>query len=241
MERALVTAGVLILPTLLLIIGFRLNGRKVELSPLLWAGFACLVYFLLLRSRSVIPTPVFMAELTLNWIGKALSLVATIMMLYLLPKVDFRAAGLTWKQNRGSLRPVIATGAVFLFSTAAAVMFFAPTPDFSLENLLFQATLPGFDEELFMRGLLLLLFHQAFGKGLNVLGADTGWGFWLAVAIFGLSHGITVQSGELVVNIPAILAAGLIGFILTWMRERTGSLVVPIVFHNSWNVTLALV
>lgn len=241
MDRALVTTGTVILPTLLLIIVFRLKGRRVELPPLLWAGCACLVYFLLLRSRSVIPVPAFMEELTLNWVGKTLSLVATITMLYLFPKVSFRAAGLTWMQNKGSLRPVIAMGAVLLFSTAVAVMLIAPSPDSSLENILFQATLPGLDEELFMRGLLLLLFHQAFGKGLNILGAETGWGFWLAVAIFGLIHGITIQSGELAVNIWAIMATGLIGFILTWMRERTGSLVVPIVFHNSWNITLALV
>ncbi len=241
MERAFVTAGVVVLPTLLLIVGFRLNGRKVELPPLLWAGFACLVYFLLLRSRSVIPVPAFMGELTLNWVGKALSLMATLMMLYLLPKASFQAAGLTWVQNKGSLRPVIAMGAVVLISTAIAVTLIAPTPESSLENLLFQATLPGLDEELFMRGLLLLLFHQAFGKDLKIFGADTGWGFWLAVAIFGLIHGITVQNGELAVNIWAIMATGLIGFVLTWMRERTGSLIVPIVFHNSWNVTLALV
>ncbi len=29
-----------------------------------------------------------------------------------------------------------------------------------------------------------------------------------------------------------ILGTGFLGFILTWMRERTGSLAVPVVFHN---------
>jgi len=241
MEKALVTAGVIIVPTILLVIGFRLYGRKVELAPLLWAGFVCLVYFLLLRSRGVIPNPIFMDELTSSWFGKTLSLAGTISMLYFLPRVDFRAAGLTWKQNKGSLSPVIRTGGLILLFTTGGAMLVASTPNTSLENLLFQATMPGLDEELFMRGLLLLLFHQAFGKGLNVWGADTGWGFWLAVAIFGLLHGVTIQSGELAVNLWAILSTGFLGFVLTWMRERTGSLVIPILFHNISNVAQAFV
>jgi membrane protease YdiL (CAAX protease family) len=66
-------------------------------------------------------------------------------------------------------------------------------------------------------------------------------GFWLTVAIFGLVHGVTVQSGELAVNLWAIVGTGFMGFVLTWMRERTGSLVVPILFHNISNVFQAFV
>ena len=62
MEKALVTAGIFVVPTILWILGFRLSGRKVEWVPLLWAGFACLVYVLLLRSRSMIPVPGLQGE-----------------------------------------------------------------------------------------------------------------------------------------------------------------------------------
>jgi len=241
MEKALVTAAVIVVPTILMAIGFRLYGRKVELAPLFWAGIAFLVYFLLLRSRDVVPNPVFMDELTLNWFGKILSIAGTIAMLYFLPRVGFRAAGLTWKQNKRSLRPVLQTGGLVLLFTTGGAFLVASSPNTSLENLLWQATMPGLDEELFMRGLVLLLFHQAFGKGLNVMGADTGWGFWLAVAIFGLIHGVTVQGGELAVNLWAIVGTGFMGFVLTWMRERTGSLVIPIVFHNISNVAQAFI
>ncbi|MEE8258267.1 MAG: CPBP family intramembrane glutamic endopeptidase [Sphingomonadales bacterium] len=242
MEKALVSAAVIVIPTILLVIGFRLSGRKVEWRPLLWAGFATLVYFLLLRSRGVIPEPGFMAGLELNFFGKALSIAGTLAMLAFLPRVSFGAAGFTWKQNKGWLRPVIITGAmVLLFTTGGAFLAPASSVNTSLEWLSFQATLPGIDEELFFRGLLLLLFHQAFGKGLRIWGADTGWGFWLVVAIFGLLHGVTVTGGELAVNAWVILGTGFLGFILTWMRERTGSLAVPVLFHNISNVAQAFV
>jgi len=162
-------------------------------------------------------------------------------MLYFLPSVSYRSAGVIWAQNKGSLKPVIITGGIVLLVTTGSAMLVATTPNIALENLLFQATMPGLDEELFMRGLVLLLFHQAFGKGLVVWGAQTGWGLWLAVTIFSLLHGITLQSGELAVNLWAILGTGFMGFVLTWMREITGSLVAPILFHNVSNIARALV
>ncbi len=241
MGKALVTAAIFVVPTILLVIAFRLTDRKVEWPPLLWAGFAYLVYFLLLRSEGVIPTPQFMEALTLNWSGKTMTFAATLLMLYFLPGVSLRAAGVTWTQNKGSLHPVIRNGGIILLVTTAGATLVASTPNTSLENLLFQATMPGLDEELFMRGLLLLLFHQAFGKGLNIWGAKTGWGFWLTVVIFGLLHGATVQDGEFAVNLWTIFGIGFMGFILAWMREHTGSLVAPILFHNITNVAQAFV
>ena len=241
MEKALLTAAVLAIPTLVLVIGFKLMRRKVEWAPLLWAAFACLVYFLLLRSRGEIPNPAFLDELDRNWFGKTLSIAGTLVMLYFLPRVGFRDAGLISKQNEGSLGPVIQTGGgVILFMTFASFVI-AYSPNASIENLLWQATMPGIDEELFFRGLLLLLLHQAFGKGLNIWGAETGWGFWLVTVTFGLLHGVTIDAGDIDVDITVTLGTGFMGFILTWMRERTGSLVVPVLFHNVSNVAQAFV
>ena len=180
-----------------------------------------------------------MDELGLNWFGKTLSIAGTIAILYFLPRVGFRAAGLTWKQNQDSLGPVIRTGGLTVIFATAGAYFAASSPDTSLENLLWQATMPGLDEELFFRGLLLLLFHQAFGKGMRIWGAQSGWGFWLVVVMFGLLHGVTADSGEVQISFGAIVATGFTGFVLTWMRERTGSLVVPILFHNVFNVAQA--
>jgi membrane protease YdiL (CAAX protease family) len=240
-EKAFLTAAVLVVPTVFLAIGLRLNGRKVELAPLLWAGLSCLVYFLLLRSRGVIPNPAFMDDLALNWFGKTLSLAGTLVLLYFLPRVGFRAAGLTWKQNKGSPGPVIRTGGLVLVITTSGAFLVSSSPDTTLEHLLWQATIPGLDEELFFRGLLLLLLHQAFGKDLKVWGAETGWGLWLVTAVFGLLHGVTMQNGDLQINFWVIVSTGFIGFVATWMRDRTGSLVAPILFHNSINVAQAFV
>ncbi len=235
MDKALVTTAFVLVPGILLALGFKLAGKKVNWPALAWAGFAILVYFLLLRGGSLIPKPAFMEGLTPNWAGKTLSLAGTLLMLYFLRRVSFKEAGFTWKQNKGSLRPVIITGAMTLFFAVASAIAFAPSPNATFENLLFQATMPGLDEEFFFRGLFLLLLTQAFGRGLKIFGAETGWGFWLVVVIFGLGHGFSFEGGEIAVNYAAIVFTGLIGFVLTWMRERTGSLLVPVLFHNIFN------
>ena len=241
MDKALVAAGIFAIPVLALVAGFVITGRKLRWKPLLWAALAFGVYMVLLRSRGVLPEPGLMETLELNWLGKGLSLLGTCVLLALLPGVGFRAAGLRWEQAPGSLRPVAIVGTATIVGATITAAFASPSPDITVEWLAFQATMPGLDEELFMRGLLLLLFHQAFGRNFTIAGAETGWGLWLTTLLFGLLHGVTVQGDEISVSAAVTVLTGLVGFIAGWMRERTGSLVAPIVFHNAFNVAQSFV
>ncbi len=240
-ERALVTAGIFVVPTLLLVIWFRINNRRVEWRPLLWAGLSFAIYMLALRSTDVLPLPEFLAQWEQNWVGKSLALLATCAILAFLPSVGFREAGVRWAQNAGSLRPVAVTAVMTIVGATITSGLISSSPDLSREWLTFQATMPGLDEELFMRGLLLLLFHQAFGKGMTIWGAETGWGIWLTSVLFGLLHGVGWVDGALQFNVAVIMLTGSIGFIAGWARERTGSLVIPVLFHNAFNVAQAFV
>ena len=61
------------------------------------------------------------------------------------------------------------------------------------------------------------------------------------MVVFGLLHGVTAEGDEIQINLWAIISTGYVGFVLTWMRERTGSLLIPILFHNLFNVAMAFV
>ena len=242
MENVVLLGGIFVVPTLFLAIGLKLSGRVVHWIPLLWAGLAFVLYVALLKSRALLPVPALLQDLPLIWFGKLLSLAGTIVMIYFIPRVSYRDIGLTWSQREGSLPLVAIAGAITTICAVGTSWLFTYNPNTALENILFQAILPGIDEELFFRGLLLLLLHQAFEKDLKIFGAHTGWGFWIVVAVFGLLHGVGLKDdGAISINIGAIISTGFTGFMLTWMRERTGSLVVPIVFHNTFNVAMAFV
>ena len=131
-------------------------------------------------------------------------------MLKFVPRLSFAEAGFRWNQNPGSVQVVLITGAITLIILLVTAQFVSSSPDKSLENLLFQASMPGLDEEIFFRGLLLLLFSQAFGRELTVFGAKTGWGFWLVVLLFGLLHGITLQQGSLSIQFAVIFGSILV-------------------------------
>jgi membrane protease YdiL (CAAX protease family) len=240
-ETALLTGATFAVPTAMVAAWLRLTGRTVRWGPLLWAGVSFAIYIVALRSRSVLPRPGLIAGLELNWVGKSLSLLSTCAILRLLPSVSFREAGVTWDQAAGSLRPAIAVSVITILSATVASAMISSSPNLSWEWLLFQATMPGLDEELFLRGLMLLLFHQAFGKNMSMAGAETGWGLWLTTVLFGLLHGVAWADGSLQINIAAIVFTGFVGLVAGWIRERTGSLVVPVLFHNVFNVTQAFV
>lgn len=176
MIAAAVLASIFLLPTLIAVISLKLTRRPVVTRPLLLAGFAFLIYVLLLKSRTIIPVPVFLEDVPLIWFSKVLSLAGTAALIYLLPGITFRDVGLTSTQNSGSIPPVTITAIISLFFGVGTAFLLGKSPDTALGNLLFQATMPGLDEELFMRGLFPLLLHRGLGKGSRIFGAETGLG-----------------------------------------------------------------
>ncbi len=96
--------------------------------------------------------------------------------------------------------------------------------------------MPGLQEEPSFRGLMLLLLNQAFrDKPLTLLGAPIGWGAVASSVYFGLGHGLGWADGHIAFDALSIAVTGGIGFVLLLIRERTGSLVLPILAHNLAN------
>jgi len=82
-------------------------------------------------------------------------------------------------------------------------------------------------EEIIFRGYFFDVFKRSFGPGASI---------FLTTALFALAHG--PQSGFDPMNLGVIFAIGLFFGI---MRERTGSLVAPIVLHGLYNLVYVVV
>lgn len=95
-----------------------------------------------------------------NWQGKLLALCATLAIASL-PAFGWRRAGFTLFQEPGSLRAAMPVAALYCaFFIAIALAF--PGGPADVETAAFQLTMPGIEEELFYRGILLLALDQAF-------------------------------------------------------------------------------
>jgi membrane protease YdiL (CAAX protease family) len=193
-------------------------------------GLVALNNLLLSRGYGVIPDFVGGER---NWIGKGLALAGTLVVASL-PFFGWRRSGLTLAQRAGSLRSAIPVAMVYCgFFLAIALAFPSDPP--TGEETAFQLTMPGLEEELFYRGVLLLALDQAFRGRVRFLGVDWGWGAVLNCFAFGLAHALGYSDGGFSFD-PLIMALTAVpSFIAVWLRYRTGSVLLPVLLHNFGN------
>ncbi len=168
-----------------------------------------------------------------NWQGKLLALAATLA-IAALPMFGWRRVGLTLAQEPGSLRAALPVLLLYCsFFVAIALAF--PGEPATGEDIAFQLTMPGLEEEAFYRGLLLFALYKAFAGRLRFLGVEWGWGAILSCLLFGLTHAFGFSDGQFSFDPLTMALTALPAFIGVWLRLRTGSLLLPILLHNFGN------
>ena len=168
-----------------------------------------------------------------NWTGKVLALAITLAVAAH-PAFGWKRSGLTLKQNDGSLASALIVAVLLI----AVFIYFALASNnggATRETMAFQLTMPGLEEEPFYRGILLLALNEAFRGRFRALGIEWGWGALLSSALFGMAHGFGYDDGAFAFDLMTFLLTGVPSLILVWMRERTGSLLLPILLHNFGN------
>jgi len=174
-----------------------------------------------------------------NWMGKVIGIVLTLGMYFLLPRSLRAETGIFALPRTSDWRSTIAVSAGLLVVFWTIAYPFRDGKPVTTEMLLFQATMPGLDEETMYRGVLLALLVGALGKPFSVAGVRIGWGALPVVAFFGLVHGLTESwSSD---AIAPILAATFMGAGLLWLKERTSSIWVAVVVHNLANIGSVMV
>lgn len=164
-----------------------------------------------------------------NWEGKLLALAASLVVAGVM---GWRRCGVTWRQ--ADLKaPLIVAGLYALLFVGLALAF--PNEPASAETMAFQLTMPGLEEELFYRGVLLLVLDRAIAGRVRFLGVDWGWGAVLSCVLFGLVHAFGISRGQ--VSFEPLYFALTAGpsFIAVWVRLRTGSIFLPVLMHNVGN------
>jgi membrane protease YdiL (CAAX protease family) len=192
------------------------------------AGLVAVNDFLLTRGYGTLPD---LLGGDWNWQGKVLALAAS---LAIAAVFGWRRIGLTLAQEPGSLRAALPVLALYCgFFLALALAF--PSEPATGEDFAFQLTMPGLEEEIFYRGLLLFALDRAFTARLRFLGVDWGWSALLSSALFGLSHAFGFSDGAFGFDALTMALTALPALIAVWLRLRTGSLALPIVMHNFGN------
>ncbi len=168
-----------------------------------------------------------------NWQGKVLALVATLA-IAAAPRFGWRQAGITLQQAPGSLRASLPIAVGYCAFFLAIALVFPDDPPTG-ETIAFQLTMPGLEEELFYRGLLLLALDNAFTARKRLLGVDWGWGAILSCALFGLAHAFRYADGSFSFDPIYMALTAVPSLLAVWLRLRTGSVLIPVLLHNFGN------
>ena len=168
-----------------------------------------------------------------NWQGKIMALAVTLAIASL-PAFGWHRSGLTFAQAKGSLASCVPVALLYALFFVALAHFFPGGPA-SRETVAFQLTMPGFEEEPFYRGILLLALDRAFLGRVRLLGVEWGWGAVLSCALFGLAHAFGYSHGSFSFDPITMALTALPSFIAVWLRLRTGSVLLPILLHNFGN------
>lgn len=224
---------------LLLLVGMMIGLTDRRRFDYRWLIIATLLIAindaLLTRAYGVLPDIVGGAW---NWQGKGFALGATLA-IAALPAFGWRRCGFTLSHEPGSLKAAIPVAALYCaFFIAIALVF--PGSETNAEEIAFQLTMPGLEEELFYRGLLLFALDQAFTGRKRFLGVDWGWGAVLSCCLFGMAHAFGFSNNAFSFDAIVLVLTAVPSFIAVWLRLRTGSVLLPILLHNFGN-SLSLV
>jgi membrane protease YdiL (CAAX protease family) len=217
-------------------------ARKRIFQNLPLVGLCLLVFFLdnlihLLVNNEpglqVIPNGSYRNTVTLVWSAKLYSTLICMALVFLLrPVLPPDSIGFTLRQKSGSFLPCCVAMVIAGCVSASLELRSAQSPlDFTV--LLYMAVMPGLNEELVYRGLLLGLLNKILPQKRLVLGAPVGWGALITAILFGLLHGFWVEADwSLHINWYPVLFSCLTGMLLAWLRERSGSLLFPFLTHG---------
>ena len=197
--------------------------RRSAVGAIAWFAGIAIADDLLLALPSVL-TVIRLPGFDYNWAGKFLSLALGLASVYLLRIVTPSEAGWTSAQRPGSVRPAaIAVGSVLLLEMPLFWLMIDPAVP-TIEDHVFQLTMPGLSEELMYRGVLLALADRAAPPQWRVLGANMGWGAMATAVLFRAVHAVRLNSDWSVsVNWMAGLLPLLGGFVFAWLRAGPGA------------------
>ena len=165
-----------------------------------------------------------------NWDGKIYSIVCGIAMYFLFRKQFCVNNFFTLKQNKAGLKAAIWTAIAIIGLRVLGGAL--RSKEFNLETLLFQLSMPGIDEEIIFRGIILGLTCSSLRGG-----RSAAWNpsIMINTILFGLVHSWSYQDGVLDFNLVSFIGAGLVGYVLTYITLKTRSILLAMLTHNFCN------
>lgn len=170
-----------------------------------------------------------------NWDGKIYGIVCGVAMYFLFRRQFADNNFFTLRQDKAGLKSALKVViAIMCISLLGGIV---NDNEFNPETLLFQISMPGIDEEIMYRGVLL---------GLMCSSLRSGGATWRNPAIiinsilFGLVHALAISDGAVQFNTMNFIWTGILGYGFGYITIKTRSILIPMLTHNLYNFALNL-
>ena len=170
-----------------------------------------------------------------NWDGKIYGIVCGIAIYFIFRRQFNENNFFTLKQNKEGIKSALKVAVAIL--AIAILGGVVNDREFNIETLLFQISMPGIDEEIMYRGVLLGLMCSALRAG------GAAWrnpAIIINAVLFGLVHSLTLGDGALQFNSVNFIWTAILGYSFGYITIKTRSILIPMLTHNLYNFTLNL-
>lgn len=178
-----------------------------------------------------------------NWSGKIFAILSSMLLLLVYRKFKLKDYYLTVKQNQIFIKQgIIIVGLLLL--VGSIMSFFLSTPkEWNLETILFQLSMPGIDEEIAYRGIMLGLLTKILKPEIKLYKLSIGNPSILITAVlFGLAHGFFLtDSYGINFKVYPFIITTIKGLIWGWITIKSGSILLALISHNLGNLTDKLI
>lgn len=167
-----------------------------------------------------------------NWEGKIYGVICGVVCYYTFRKYFKENDFFTLKQNPQHIKSTVTTAIGIVLLSTVAWFILGKTP-WNTETLAFQISLPGIDEEIMFRGVLLgLLASSLKEKVLYVVSPSVV----LTAILFGFTHSLTLANDYSVdFDILYFSQTAFAGYIWGWITIKSRSILLAILSHNFSN------
>lgn len=221
---------ILVLPFLL----FFLKSKNRE-ALIIVAAFS--IYFLL--NAFIVHLPLEFKQLDFidgnwNWSGKILGVLGSYIFLISFKKFDLENYYLTLKQEKKFLKTGIIVVTILLTIQIFQGLFTGSVQEWSLETFLFQLTMPGIQEEVAFRGIMLGLLVKILKPTSNIIFHPA---LIITSVLFGMAHGLVLNDSLIPsFRIFPFVNTFVLGMIWGWLTMKSGSIILALISHNLGNV-----
>ncbi|OFX18972.1 MAG: hypothetical protein A2041_11080 [Bacteroidetes bacterium GWA2_31_9b] len=178
-----------------------------------------------------------------NWSGKIYAILGSVIFLLVYRKFKLADYYLTFKQERVFLKKGYIIIGILLLIGSIMSFIFSTKMEWDWETILFQLTLPGIDEEIAYRGIMLGLLTKVLKPQIKVGKINIGnFAILITALLFGFTHGLLItESFNIELRLYPLIRTFIMGLIWGWITIKSGSILLALISHNLGNVSDKLI